>query len=165
MKNVQLYKNIANIVLFQVGWWLCVLGGNSIALLYTSTFLLIHFYYFVTDYRELWLILLLALVGVAIDTALIKQGLMSSPSGMPEIWMICLWPLFASTLMHSLKWLAKKPMLAAACGSVAGPASYWAGISFSEVSWSMSPLFALLVLALIWMLLLPSIFLLVDEKN
>lgn len=57
-------------------------------------------------------------------------GLQVRPAGaLPPLWLLSLWPVFASAMMegHSLSWLAPRPLVAAALGAVLGPLSYAGG--------------------------------------
>jgi len=47
----------------------------------------------------------------------------------PPLWLLSLWPAFASAFMagHSLSWLKPRPFVAAALGAALGPLSYAGG--------------------------------------
>ena len=94
-------KNLLNLVLFQIGWLVCVLGGNLYAMAYTVGALAIH-QWRVFEYNHEWrLIAGLTLAGCLWDILLAANGVMRYPGaealGIP-LWLICLWSLFATTL-------------------------------------------------------------------
>lgn len=73
-----------------------------------------------------------AAIGLCSDSALWRLGWISFPEhaqiGWPvPVWMSVLWVNFATTLDESLAWAGKRPLLAAALGSVGGPLSYLSG--------------------------------------
>ena len=145
-------------LMFQLGWAACVLGGNTLAIVYTVTALLIHHRYLMEEKNEWQLILSIAIFGVSWDSLLVFFGLINySNTGwfsLP-IWMICLWLLFATTFMHSLSWMARYLWLAAIGGAVFGPMSYWAGVELSAAYFGASVLTSMLVIAAGWLVLFP----------
>jgi hypothetical protein len=71
------------------------------------------------------------LFGLGVE--LINQyagGLHAQQAGLlPPLWLLSLWPAFASALSegHSLSWLKQRPLVAAGLGAVLGPLSYAGG--------------------------------------
>ena len=151
-------KVILNLLMFQIGWAVCVLGGNIMAIAYSSVALLIHHRYVMKNSSEWQLIGCVALVGISWDSLLVFFGLIVySDSGwfsLP-VWMVCLWILFATTFMHSLSWLSRYWWLAAILAAVFGPMSYWAGIELSEAYFGVSMINSMLVIAAGWAVLFP----------
>ncbi len=68
--------------------------------------------------------------------------------------MIALWANFATTLNLSLAGLQTRPWLAALLGLVCGPLAYWGGAGLGAMTF-ITPLPALITLALGWALLTP----------
>ena len=64
---------------------------------------------------------------------------------LPPLWLLCLWPLFASTLLHSLKWLFKWPSLGTLLVALGGWGSYLAGakLTQAQLHWPGSILIAI----------------------
>jgi len=60
-------KILINLILFQLGWFFCVLGGDLYALVYLPIALLLHQCLVLTDRGEWWLILAVAIVGSCWD--------------------------------------------------------------------------------------------------
>jgi hypothetical protein len=153
---------LINALLFQLAWFLCVSGGDAIAVL-TSTFILIvHASFFIRQRSEWLLIVAVTLVGYTLDSALFQFGFLLkelNSSNVP-LWLTCLWLLFSCTLSHSLYWLHNKLWLAAILGAIAGPSSYYLGSHLSAVTLAEPLHTSLLVIALIWALLLPMLLIL-----
>ena len=148
---------VFNGLLFQLGWFSSVLGGDTIALVVSLFILIIHHLFFVTDKKEWLLIATIACIGLAIDSILSLTGILVFTSvsfGIP-VWLFCIWVLFACTINHSLSWLKQKPLLALLMGAIAGPSSYFAGSKLSDVSFAQPLLLSLVIMAVVWALVLP----------
>lgn len=127
---------ILNVILFQIGWFACVLGaangvpwGGALA---AAAIIAWHLVRARQPKRELALAALAALAGAAFETALVQTGWVRFDSGVlmqgvAPYWMVALWAVFATTLNVSLRWLRGRATLAAALGAVGGPAAYYAG--------------------------------------
>lgn len=150
---------ILNLAVFQLGWIVCILYGNLLAITYTVIALVIHQRYQIKTKSEWKLIALVTMVGVSWDSLLVFSGLISYPDaswlGLP-VWMVCLWILFATTFMHSLSWLAGYLWLAAGFAAVFGPMSYWAGVELTDASFGASISSSILAIAIGWMILFPA---------
>jgi hypothetical protein len=98
-------KILINLALFQVGWLVCVVGGNLYAIAFTLAALLVHNWLVLGSRAEWKLIASVVVVGCLWDMAMVKTGVISFPKagllGIP-LWLICLWTLFATTFMHQL---------------------------------------------------------------
>jgi hypothetical protein len=98
-------------------------------------------------------------IGLAWDGALLNLGLLAfSPAGpidsLPPPWMLALWPLFASTLNVSLRWLHARPVVAAVLGGISGPLSYWGGTRLGALQLP-EPATGLALLAAGWAVITP----------
>ena len=154
---------LLNIIGFQLCWIACVIGGNLWASLFVSLFMFWHWWQLKTG--ELWLIITITLGGTLFDSLLLNFDLLTFPSyegPLIPLWLILLWTAFSATLYHSMAWLLKKPLLAAALGAVAAPWSYYAGSLFDAVQLT-SP--ALLLIASAWALLLGAVALFRRERE
>ncbi len=154
---------LLNIIGFQLCWIACVIGGNLWASLCVSLFMFWHWWQLKTG--ELWLIITITLGGTLFDSLLLNLDLLTFPSyegPLIPLWLILLWTAFSATLYHSMAWLLKKPLLAAALGAVAAPWSYYAGSLFDAVQLT-SP--ALLLIASAWALLLGAVALFRRERE
>lgn len=149
---------IANGVLFQLGWFACLLGGDGYGLLATLLLLLIHGQFVVSQQRE-WLgIACIVLIGLLVDNILARFMVFQFQSPLLwniPVWLVCIWALFASTLLHSLHWLKNHVGLSMALGAVAAPASYFAGSKMASVIMLEPVYYSLLPIALSWAILMP----------
>ena len=151
-------KTLINLGLFQLGWMVCVLGGNLYAVVYTLLALSLHYWLVLDDQREWRLIAAVVVVGCLWDIAMAQSGVIRYGggwlAGIPP-WLVCLWVLFATTFMHSLRWLRSFPWLAAVLAATLGPASYWFGANIADAELR-TPLWGSLgFMAMGWALLFP----------
>lgn len=159
--QLQKPKLIANAVLFQLTWFACVLGGNLVAAISLALFLVVHYYFFSRQGFEWIFLAKISVIGLIIDHALFAFNILDiSATQSYPLWLHCLWPIFGSTLNHSLYWLDKRPILAALFAGISAPTSYYAGAALSDVSLGQPLWISLLVLFIFWAVLFPSLFLL-----
>ena len=149
---------VFNALLFQLGWITCVVGGDRVALLAVAVGLSLHGFIFRVDRTEWCVIALSAGIGFGLDSALHRCGVLLFSAvavwGAP-LWLAALWLLFATTLNHSLHWLQGRPWLAALCGALFAPLSYWGGARLGAADFGVETPTALIILAACWGLLLP----------
>jgi len=151
-------KTLINFALFQLGWLVCVFGGNVYALLFTTLALLLHHWLVLDDRREWMLIAAIVLCGCLWDIAMAQFGVIRFADAMPvgiPLWLVCLWLLFSTTFMHSLLWLRRHLWLAVPLGAVFGPASYWFGANLTEAELRLPVIESLAIMAAGWALLFP----------
>ncbi|MBK5435815.1 DUF2878 domain-containing protein [Pseudomonas sp. TH32] len=150
-------KPLANAVLFQCGWFACVLGGDSLWLLVGVAVLAVHLLWITSWSEEGQVILAVTLLGTVIDTALRAFGVFhfSLPGPLAPVWLILLWALLATTLRHCLAWSAQPWWRASLLGAVGGPLSYYAGSQLAGVSFGYGTVATLLGLALLWGMIFP----------
>jgi len=151
-------KILINLALFQIGWIVCVLGGNLYAVLFTLLALCLHQWLVLSDRVEWKLIIIVVAIGCLWDFTMTQTGVIqfadTSPLGIP-LWLVCLWLLFATTFMHGLFWLNRHLWLAVIFAAVLGPASYWLGANLTEAELGLPLMTSLLIMALGWGLLFP----------
>ena len=151
-------KTLINLALFQLGWMVCVLGGNVYAAVFTLLALLLHQWLILIDWREWKLIGIVVLGGCLWDIAMAQGGVIHYPDAMSvgiPFWLVCLWALFATTFMHSLVWLRRYLWLAVPLGGVFGPLSYWFGANLSDAELRAPVIGSLAIMAGGWALLFP----------
>ena len=97
----QVKKTLINLALFQLGWLVCVLGGNVYAAVFTVLALLLHQWLVLDNRREWMLIAVIVLGGCLWDIAMAQFGVVRFANALPlgiPLWLVCLWVLFATTL-------------------------------------------------------------------
>jgi hypothetical protein len=159
---------LLNLVMFQLGWLACVLGGAYhrpwIGTALVALVIVVHLSQAPRPLRESTLILLVGVLGGAWDSLLVAQGLLVYPSGtlvtgIAPHWIVAMWLLFATTLNVSLNWLKGRYLLAILCGAIAGPLAYYTGARLGGVVMP-EPAQALTALSLGWAVLMPLLTLL-----
>lgn len=151
--------NIINIVLFNISWVAIVLSQSSlIALIIVGIHLLLHWCVMGKGQDELRLIGGVTLCGVIVDQLLFKAGVfnLAGQPALAPLWLSCLWPVFASTLMHSFVVFQNRIALAVVCGALGGALSYIAGVRLSAVEFG-SPLWGPVLLGTLWAVLFPLV--------
>ncbi|MEJ5059805.1 MULTISPECIES: DUF2878 domain-containing protein [unclassified Pseudomonas] len=148
---------LANAALFQLGWFACVMGGNSLWLLVPLGALVIHLLWISSWAEEGRLILSVVIVGTLVDSALRWLGVFgfSDDSPLIPLWLMLLWALLATTLRHCLSWTARPWWRASVLGAVGGPLSYYAGGHLAGVQFPYGQLSTLIGIGLLWALLFP----------
>jgi hypothetical protein len=114
-----------------------------------------------TDRRAaLRIVLVVGIIGVAIDSTLGYVGTLQFRESLfvrwfcPP-WLIALWLIFATTLRSSLGWLEGRPLMAAVLGGLFGPVSYYAGQALGAFNLSDNLFVAVTTLSIIWAVLFP----------
>ena len=167
---------LLNLVLFQGGWFCCVLGA-AWGRPWTGTLLglatgLAHLA-LVRDRRGEGQLLLGALVlGLVVDTIHLRMGTLVFQGGflIPDYappWLLVLWLQFASTLRYSMHWLSGRYALGGLLGGVAGAMAYWAGVRLGAAGFGPDTAASLLRIGLSWGLAMPVLILMagLDGKD
>ena len=161
-----LQTNLLNVSLYQLGWFSCVLGaawGHPLAgATLAGGLIVVHLILVVHRQVELRLLLVACLLGAAIDS--LQQGLglfafradPAWPLWLPA-WVFVIWAQFATLFHYALCWLAGRYLLAALFGLIGGPLAYWGGIRLGAASFGDNPLLTLVVLAVVWALVTPTL--------
>lgn len=150
-------NTLINGLMFNLSWLVIVANhSDALAMLVVAVHLCLHFLLFAGGWREALLVLGVSLVGYVIDQWVFLSGILVQTSGLtsPPLWLSCLWPVFATTLLHLFAFLINRPLLAIPLGALGGSLSYVAGSRLANVqfvAWPEGPL----VLALLWALLMP----------
>jgi len=148
----------ANIVLFQLGWFACVLGAargwSGIGALIALAIVAGHVLHARQPRRELVLVAIAAAAGMLADSLLAASGWLNYEGAAPvpgaaPYWIVALWALFAITLNVSMRPLRTRPLLGVPLGLVGGPLAYLGGEKLGAVALA-QPLPALAALALVW---------------
>lgn len=114
-------------------------------------------------WAEIRLLLASAAIGYVCDGFLTLVGLLKFREppiwGWPiPLWMVMMWPNFAATLNNSMKWLLGRYRVGAVLGAIAGPFSYYGGVTWGavEIGW---PWFwaSMIVIGIEWAFALPAL--------
>ncbi|MGD8926343.1 MAG: DUF2878 domain-containing protein [Thioalkalispiraceae bacterium] len=156
-------KSILNIVLFQIGWFACVLGAaNNYSLAGSLVAVMIITLHLLTSknwLQEMLLVTVVMLIGFAWDSLLVFMNWIDYPAGQlvpatAPYWIVIMWGLFSTTLNVSLSWLKDKLVLSIIFGAVGGPLAYYAGAKLGALE-LINREYALLALSVGWGILTP----------
>ncbi len=125
-----------------IGWWACILGavngypwaGPAVVSLHLTWHIAVS-----DGVRHQLIFLGLATVmGLLLDGLLYLTGAVTYPTvasvqWLIPIWMVALWPNFATTLSTSLSFLRSNLVLSSVLGLIAGPTAYWGGNSLGAI--------------------------------
>lgn len=148
---------LANALLFNLSWFAIVVTQDTvIALAIVALHLAAHVLLVGRDRSEILLIALVSLAGLAVDQGLFLSGVftLNGQAALAPLWLSCLWPVFATTLLHAFASLHGRPWLAALVGGVGGALSYVAGVHLSDVDFA-SPVWGPVIVGALWALLFP----------
>ena len=156
---------IANFVIFQAAWFAAVLGAaHHIPLWGTAGVIAAVAWHLGVSARpaqEARLVAIVCVIGFVVESATAIQGHVAYPSGQPvsylaPYWMVALWGELAIALNVTMRWLKRRPWLAAVLGAIAGPSSFAAGVRLGGARFiDATP--ALVTLALTWAVLMPAL--------
>jgi hypothetical protein len=147
----------ANAVLFNISWLAIVVTQSAgVALAIVALHLAAHFTFVGRGRTEVLLVALVSVIGFALDQLLFLLGVfnLAGQDAAAPLWLSCLWPVFATTLMHAFGSLQHRPVLAALIGAAGGALSYVAGTRLSAVEFA-DPLWGPVAVAALWALLFP----------
>ena len=157
-----------NFVLFQVGWFACVLGAANRQVLWavlgTLAYIAFHAWRSPFPRAEMRLLIKALIFGMIADSLIMHLGYIDFLDSWPSpylspLWMWTLWLLVATTVNGSLSWLRGRPILAGILGAICGPLSYEAGIRLGAGTWGPGgSLISFILLALVWGLAIPLFF-------
>jgi len=157
---------IINFLLFQIGWFGCVLAGAYGPALTGSLLAMIiiayHLYHANHTMHELRLLIFALIIGLVFESIVTWQDLARYSHGqvfdiIAPLWMILMWPLFATTLNLSMRWLKSlAPLLIAIIGAIFAPLAYLAGSRIGAVEYNNIGL-SLSIIAIAWATLLPAL--------
>lgn len=158
-------RNIVIAMVFQVGWFACVLSGahgqvlNALA----AAAVVVACNLWLTRKRlaqELRLIAWCTLVGLLLETANLATGVFKPvvPSAHPwlcPVWLLLLWTMFATVLRGPLGWLSGRYGLSALLGALFAAPNYVAGARLGAVTLNANGVFSVAMLVVLWALAMP----------
>lgn len=157
-------NKLVNIVLFQTGWFVSVLGAAHgqpwLGPLAAVPIVGVFMWQSLDRWDALRLVLFVGCVGAVLDSVLGYVGLFLYRENLPAPWvcppwLFALWLIFATTLRLSLSWLIGRNGLTALLGGIFGPVSYYAGAALGAFSFGNTLVHALAIVGFLRALLLP----------
>ena len=160
-----------NFIGFQAVWAACAYGAiNGLPLLgvyAAGVYISIHFIFSNSKSLDVIIMLLVAMLGITLDSVNAYLGLISfkEESSILPFWLATLWFSFALLLPHSLHWLHKYPLLAILFGGIGGSGTYFIGHQLGAISLSTSLWPSLLAYFIEWAIIIPVAFWLIRTIN
>ncbi len=168
--NIQFKKILTskflNIILFNLLWVGLVLGRESLIHLTLPSLLIYLACLLRIGDLKIHQILLPAAIGITIDSSLTFFGIFIFPESslLIPFWLIVLWINFSTTLTLSLSFIGKNKLVAFGLGATALPFNYTVGERLGAVTFGDPYLFSILVIALVWSISFPILFIVSHEN-
>ena len=168
-----MHNAITNFVLFQIGWFACVLGGAYhyplLGSMIAVAIISYHLFSAKEWHLELVLIGIAMVLGFVWDSYLTYMGWIAYPNGQISLdtapyWIVVMWGLFTTTLNVSLKWLKSRLVYSALFGAIGGPLAYYAGENLGALEF-VAPTNALFALSIGWAVFTPLLLRLTHYLN
>jgi len=171
MIRSSLATSITNGVIYQLGWFACVLGaargwgveGASVALALT----LLHLLLAESPEREIPLLVTAGMIGITVDSLHAGFGVLRfnghEAGTLAPLWIIALWIQFGTVLHFCMNWLSRKYALASFLGLIGGPLSFLAGERMGAATFGDPRLLSLAILAASWSIALPTLVYVADR--
>ena len=163
-----LTKSFWNIISVNIGWLACILGAARgyywLGLIVVPILFVIHIT--AIERRKIRKIFIVALAATAIgflmDTTLIIVGALEPnrwvmPAPFTTIWDLIIWANFSLTLDASLRFLQKRPLVAALLGAIFAPGTYYAGDRLGALKFSEPVFNSLLWVGAVWFIAMPCL--------
>jgi len=161
-----LVKNIWNVISVDIGWGACVLGAawnhHWLGMIVVLLLLIIHIA--VIEQNKIRIVFIVAFMtvvtGFLADTLLILLGIVEPnrwvmPPPFTAIWDLMIWVNFSLTLDRALRFLQKKPLLAAILGAMIAPPTYYAAGRLGALRFSEPSYLGLIWVGVIWFFVMP----------
>ncbi|MBU1210844.1 MAG: DUF2878 domain-containing protein [Alphaproteobacteria bacterium] len=162
---------LINLLAFQAAWLSLVLGaagGNALAgLAGALSAMAIHLVRSPDNISELKLMTSALVLGAFVESALMaggliafgQNGLLSAPlAPLAPIWLLALWPAFATLLNVAFRGFRQWTVAAVVFGGLIVPVAYYAGAKLGAMILPEPPFRGLLAIGLAWALALPLLF-------
>lgn len=146
-----------NALWFQLTWFLCVLGQDSLLPL-TLAMIGLHFVLVADAGREARNLAPMIALGVIVDSLLSAVGVFDFGGVLVPVWLCLLWVAFATTLTRALATFGRHPLVAAVIGGIGVPANYAVGARLGAVDLPLEPFMTAAVLISVWAALLPGLY-------
>lgn len=155
-------RNIINLIMFQIGWFACVLGAANgqgwLGIVIVGVLTAIHIATSQPRKQEIILLLAAGVVGYIWESLLFTMSIIAYPGHeytfSAPLWMAALWINFAITLNVSLAWFKQHLVLAGLAGMISAPLAYYAGDKLGAISFPDQWL-ALAIIGIGWAFLFP----------
>ena len=163
-----LTKGFWNLISVNIGWLACILGAARghywLGLVVVSILFVIHITAIERHkMRKIFIVALLTTaIGFLMDTTLIIVGAVEPnrwvmPAPFTTIWDLMIWANFSLMLDVSLRFLQKRPLVAAFLGAICAPGTYYAGDRLGALNFSEPVFRSLLWVGAVWLFAMPCL--------
>lgn len=162
-------------MLFQIGWFACVLGAAKqmpwLGVSFFALFLIWHLSQAKQAKLELMLVLIAIVIGGIYDQLMTQNKLLIYQAhdftALPPAWILALWAEFAITLNVSLRWMRNKQLrwrwpIAVLFGAIGGPLAYIGAEKLGAVTLNSMPA-SYIALSIGWAILTPLLVILAQK--
>lgn len=162
-------------MLFQIGWFACVLGAAKqmpwLGVSFFALFLIWHLSQAKQAKLELMLVLIAIVIGGIYDQLMTQNKLLIYQAhdftALPPAWILALWAEFAITLNVSLRWMRNKQLrwrwpIAVLFGAIGGPLAYIGAEKLGAVTLNSMPA-SYIALSIGWAILTPLLVMLAQK--
>jgi len=163
---------IVNVIGFYICWWLTIYGAISqlyfIGPLATFIFIIVHLNKVTNHKKEDIFLLISFFLGVFIESLLLNLNIIIHKGifvkyNLAPLWAVSLWLCFATTLLHSFKWLSKRYIISSLLGLFSAPMIYFSMYSLGVIEFGVSKIFVILFTSILWALFIP-LFIYISDK-
>ena len=165
------YIKIYDLIGFKICWIACAFstkwGNPYLGPIITLVFILLHLVIVKFDLRDIKIISLSLLIGLAIDSLFFNLNLINYQGGilvtfnLAPLWILSMWAGFAVTLLYTLQSIKDRYFISGLLGFIGGPLSYNAGVQIGSVIIKGSV--AYFTLALTWGIIIPFLFYIINQ--
>lgn len=148
---------LVHLTAYQVTWFAAIMGGAAMVvwpgLLAGGLMLALHLALSEQRLATLSRLMWASAIGVAADTALAASGMVLFTGCVcvtPPLWMVVLWPCFASLFDDLLRWVPSRPGIAIALGGIGGPLAYLGGDALGALDFPDGTAVGLLAVGVVW---------------
>ena len=165
-------SRLVNFVLYQSGWFACVLGvawnlqwlGIGIAL----CLVVLHVWLASDRALQIKLGLTAAVFGLIIDSGQLWAGVFAFPRGSVVDWLpppaiAVLWLQFATTFRYSMSWLSRRYVICACFGLLGAPLAFFAGERLGAIEFLSPRLVNFAILGVVWSFAVPLLVFISDR--
>lgn len=156
-------QKVINFVLFQIGWFACVLGAARqmpwLGVMVVLAIVAWHLLQAKQPKSELILLFIALFIGGIFDQMLLHLNLVSYQAhgwgtSLVPAWILALWAVFVTVLNVSLRWMRGNWLVAILFGAIGGPLAYAGAAKLGAVALNALPA-SYIALSVGWAILTP----------
>ena len=154
---------IINFILFQIGWFACVVGAAKqmpwFGVMVVLAIVIWHLSQAKQPKLEVYLLILTLIIGAIYDQTMLQNNLLTYQAhgwsnSLTPAWILALWAEFATILNVSLRWMRGRWLIAILFGAIGGPLAYVGAARLGAVSLDAIPL-SYVALSVGWAIITP----------